>query len=83
MADDLYRRLRKGGESFWTAVYEPFMQREITRADVRGVVERGLRESYGNYRIVARLFNMDPQDYRRFLNFLRKHDCRVLFKDYR
>jgi len=57
--------------------------REITRAHVRDVVRRGLEEARGNYKIVARLFNMEPRDYKRFLNFLRKHDCQIPFKDYR
>jgi hypothetical protein len=26
---------------------------------------------------------MEPRDYKRFLNFLRKHDCQIPFKDYR
>jgi hypothetical protein len=25
--------------------------------------------------IVTRLFNMEQREYKRFLNFLRKHDC--------
>ena len=70
-------------ESFWTTVYPLFMDREITRANVREVVRRGLEEARGNYKIVARLFNMEPRDYKRFLNFLRKHDCQIPFKDYR
>jgi hypothetical protein len=37
----------------------------------------------GNYKIVARLFSMEARDYKRFLNFLRKHDCQIPFKDYR
>jgi hypothetical protein len=32
---------------------------------------------------VARLFNMDAGDYKKFLNFLRKHNCQLPFKDYR
>jgi hypothetical protein len=70
-------------ESFWTAVYPLFMDREITRANVREVVRRGLEEARGNYTIVARLFNMEARDYKRFLNFLRKHDCQIPFKEYR
>ncbi len=31
VADDLYKRLVDGRESFWTAVYPLYMQREITR----------------------------------------------------
>jgi hypothetical protein len=30
-----------------------------------------------------RLFNMEDGDYKRFLNFLRKHDCQLPFKEYR
>ena len=83
VADDLYRRLREEQESFWTSVYPLYMQREITRDNVRDVVRRGLEEARGNYRIVARLFNMEPGDYKKFLNFLRKHDCQLPFKEYR
>ncbi len=83
VADDLYKRLTEGKESFWTSVYPLFMEREITRGNVREVVRRGLEEARGNYKIVARLFNMEPRDYKRFLNFLRKHDCQIPFKEYR
>ena len=59
VADDLYKRMIEQHESFWTAVYPLFMDREITRANVREVVRRGLEEARGNYKIVARLFNME------------------------
>jgi len=83
VADDLYARLVHERESFWTAVYPLYMQREITRGNVRDLVRKGLEEARGNYKIVARLFNMEQNDYKRFLNFLRKHDCQVPFKEYR
>jgi transcriptional regulator with PAS, ATPase and Fis domain len=83
IADDLYQRVAKDGESFWTAVYPLYMQREITKNNVREVVRRGLEEARGNYKIVARMFNLDNEDYKRFLNFLRKHDCQLPFKQYR
>jgi len=83
VADDLYKRLTQDRESFWSAVYPLYMQREITRGNVRDLVRKGLEESRGNYKIVARIFNMEPTDYKRFLNFLRKHDCQLPFKDYR
>jgi two-component system, NtrC family, response regulator AtoC len=83
VADDLYKRMLDQRESFWSTVYPLFMEREITRANVREIVRRGLEEARGNYKIVARLFNMEPRDYKRFLNFLRKHDCQIPFKEYR
>ena len=70
-------------QSFWLAVYPLYMQREITKQNVREVVRKGLEEARGNYKIVARLFNLEPGDYKRFLNFLRKHDCQLPFKEYR
>ena len=82
VADDLYRKLRDEQESFWTTVYPLYMQREITKDNVRELVRKGLEEARGNYRIVAKLFNMEPNDYKRFLNFLRKHDCQLPFKEY-
>jgi two-component system response regulator AtoC len=83
VVDELYERMMEQRESFWTTVHPLFMDREMTRANVREIVRRGLEEARGNYKIVARLFNMEARDYKRFLNFLRKHDCQVPFKDYR
>jgi len=83
IADDLYRRVVQEGESFWTAVYPLYMQREITKSNVREVVRRGLNDARGNYKIVARMFNLGADDYKRFLNFLRKHDCQLPFKEFR
>jgi two-component system, NtrC family, response regulator AtoC len=83
VADDLFRRIVEDRESFWNVVYPLYMQREITRGNVRDVVRKGLEEARGNYKIVARIFNMEQRDYKRFLNFLRKHDCQLPFKEYR
>jgi transcriptional regulator with GAF, ATPase, and Fis domain len=83
VADDLYEKVTQSGQSFWSTIYPLYMRREITRDCVRDVVRKGLQEARGNYKIVARLFNMDSSDYKRFLNFLRKHDCQIPFRDYR
>ncbi len=83
VADDLFKKLVDERESFWSAVYPLYMNREITRSNVRELVHKGLEEARGNYKIVLRLFNMESSDYKRFLNFLRKHDCQLPFKEYR
>jgi transcriptional regulator with PAS, ATPase and Fis domain len=83
VADDLFKKLVEDRESFWTTVYPLYMNREITRGNVRDLVHKGLEEARGNYKIVLRLFNMESGDYKRFLNFLRKHDCQLPFKEYR
>ena len=83
VADELYQRLTTENESFWSAVYPLYMSREITRSNVRDLVRKGLTDARGNYKIVVRLFNMGTGDYKKFLNFLRKHDCQVPFKEFR
>jgi two-component system NtrC family response regulator len=83
VADELFKKLVTDRESFWTAVYPLYMSREITKSNVRDLVHMGLEEARGNYKIVLRLFNMDLSEYKRFLNFLRKHDCQLPFKEYR
>jgi len=55
----------------------------VIHGNVRDLVHKGLEEARGNYKIVLKLFNMDSRDYKRFLNFLRKHDCQLPFKEYR
>jgi two-component system, NtrC family, response regulator AtoC len=83
IADDLYKQLIDERQSFWTTVYPLYMQREISRGNVRELVRKGLEEARGNYKIVVRLFNMEQREYKRFLNFLRKHDCQLPYKEYR
>src|SRR5580765_7782869 len=83
VADDLFDKLLRDGESFWTAVYPLYMQRDITRENIRELVRKGLKESRGSYMSVIRLFNMEPHQYKRFLNFLRKHDCQLPYRTFR
>jgi len=75
VADALYDRMVTSGQSFWDVVHEPFMARDLTRADLRTILRRGLSQTGGNYKVLVDLFNMPPSDYRRFLGFLRKHGC--------
>ena len=82
-ADELAAAMIKQGESFWSAVYPIFMSRDLTRTDLRRIVQLGLETTNGNYRLLVQLFNMAPQDYKRFLSFLRKHDCHLPFQRFR
>jgi DNA-binding NtrC family response regulator len=79
----LVYRLLEDGESFWSAVHAPFMARDLSRDQLRGIVQAGLRQTAGNYRMLVEHFNMPASDYKRFLSFLRKHDCQVPFHSFR
>ena len=82
-APQLFDRIVSRRESFWSAVYAPFMARDLTRDDVRLLVTVGLQHTRGNYKMLLELFNMEPTDYKRFLNFLRKHQCHMPFQQFR
>ncbi len=82
-ADELAALMFSQGESFWSAVYPVFMSRDLTRTDLRKIVQMGLEATNGNYRSLVQLFNMPSDDYKRFLSFLRKHDCHLPFQRFR
>ena len=83
IADQLFDALVQGQYGFWDHVHPLFLERDLTRHDIRELVGRGLRETRGNYRAVLRLFGMPETDYHRFHNFLTAHNCKVDFRTYR
>jgi DNA-binding NtrC family response regulator len=79
----MFERILKGGASFWSVAYEPFMARDLTRRDIRELVRLGLEHTRGNYKLLVTTFNMAPEEYKKFLNFLRKYQCHVPFQGFR
>jgi len=82
-AQELASVMLTHGESFWSAVYPQFMSRDMTRGELRKVIQIGLEKTNGNYRLLVQLFNMPAEDYKKFLSFLRKHDCHLPFQRFR
>ncbi len=83
VAEALFQQMIHGRQSFWTIVYGPFMSRDLTRDDLRTLIGMGLQQTSGSYRVLVELFNMPAGDYKRFLNFLRKHQCHMPFQQFR
>ena len=83
LRDLIVERMVNGGESFWNAAYLPFMARDLTREDLRYIVGTGLQMTQGSYKRLAERFNLPSSDYKRFLNFLRKHGCQLPYRQYR
>lgn len=82
-AETLHQAMVVDRGSFWEVVHKPFMAHDLTRADLRQVLEIGLRETQGSYRILIERYNIAPADYKRFMSFLRAHDCRLPFQPFR
>ena len=83
LADVLFDRMQNGRRTFWSVVYDPFMSRDLTREHVRQVVRKGLEQTRGSYTLLLQLFNIEPREYKRFLSFLKKHQCHMPFQHFR
>jgi DNA-binding NtrC family response regulator len=83
IADELYQALVQGKCSFWNDVHPLFTNRDLTRADLRQLIRRGLTATGGNYRALLELFGMGRQEYKRWMNFLAAHDCAVDYREFR
>jgi two-component system response regulator AtoC len=79
----LLRKMLVDGQSFWTAVYDPFESHDLTREHLRLLIGHGLEQTQGRYSTLTELFNMKKGDYKKFLNALRKHDCLVPYHAFR
>jgi transcriptional regulator with PAS, ATPase and Fis domain len=83
IADQLFEALVAGHYSFWDHVRPMFLERDLTRHDIRELIKRGLSATNGNYRAVLKLFGMNESDYCRFHNFLNGHGCKLDFRGFR
>ena len=70
-------------ENFWESVARPYANRMITRTYIENLVRQGLQQTHGNYRRLARMFNLPDSEYKRFMDFLRRHRCNVDYRQYR
>jgi transcriptional regulator with PAS, ATPase and Fis domain len=83
VADQLFEELVAGRISFWGDVHRLFLVRDLTRNDIRGLIQRGLATTRGSYRALLPLFHLGRDDYKRFLNFLGTHECQVNVQPFR
>ena len=78
----LFRRLVAGDDS-WESVQEMYKSREITRNELAGLIDLGLRETGGSYRHLLRVFGLDESEYKRFHAFLYQAKCNLPVASYR
>jgi hypothetical protein len=69
-------RSRGGGRDvgdFWTQIHGPFLDRDLSRADVLAIVARQLADSGGNYRRFLQALGVSGSQYFKAMDFLRHH----------
>jgi DNA-binding NtrC family response regulator len=74
--EELFERIVLQKETFWGAVYEPFMKRDLNRVQVKALVKKGLVDCGGSYHHLLDSLNLPKSDYQRFMDFLRHHDLK-------
>jgi transcriptional regulator with GAF, ATPase, and Fis domain len=70
---ELFETMVEQGRSFWDIVHEPFLDRDLNRTQAREIVSQGLLAARGSYRRMSVLFNIRPDHYQKFMDFLRHH----------
>ena len=78
-----FKDLIAGRKDFWTLIHGRYKKRDISREKVIALMDLGLRATRGSYTSVASLFHLDPREYRRFMDFLRRNGCQADFRQYR
>ena len=54
VVDQMFDRMVKQRESFWSIVYSAYMVRDLTRTDLRAIITRGLQETAGELQDAGR-----------------------------
>jgi len=78
-----FKDLADGRKDFWSAVHNRYKRRDISREKVIALVDFGLRSTRGSYKMMASMFRLKENEYRRFMDFLRRNDCLLDFRPYR
>ncbi len=82
-AEAIYEDLVSGRKEFWSDVRDSFLNRDLTRDDLKKIVSLGLTACHGSYRKLLEHFRLPQDDYKRFLTFLTNHDCKLDFRPFR
>ncbi len=69
----IHLRLSRGNADFWALVHTPFLDRDLSRRDVRQLLTMGLGDSGGSYRRLLELWAIPATEYKRFMGFLHHH----------
>jgi len=72
-----YKELLSGQRESWSTL------RNIPREETRALVILGLIDTNGSYKEVAARFHVGPEEYRRFMDFLRRQNCLIDHRAFR
>lgn len=63
----------KSGKTFWEVIKKPFLERDLNRSEVKAIINQGLVNAQGKYKNLIKEFNLNDEDYHKFMTFLREN----------
>ncbi|MEW6455603.1 MAG: hypothetical protein AB1410_02655 [Acidobacteriota bacterium] len=73
---EILLRMEKG-ESFWTTVRKPYLQRELNKYQLKEILHHGLKASRGSFKALLPYFHIEERDYKKFMDFLRHQGIKI------
>src|SRR5258708_1785903 len=70
---ELFETMVEQVRTFWDIVHQPFLDRHLNRPQAREIVSHGLLPPRDTYLRMSVLFNIRPDHYQKFMDFLRHH----------
>jgi transcriptional regulator with PAS, ATPase and Fis domain len=77
--EDKIQRLLKEletGKDFWEVVRKPFLNHDLNRKEVKGLLNELLEKHGGKYKELLKPLNIKAEDYKKFLNFINDNDLK-------
>lgn len=69
--EKIFKLIIEKGISFWNAAYIPYKKRHITREQLIEIIAKGLRICNYNWINLIQTFNLNPYEYKKFLNVMK------------
>lgn len=63
----------QAGESFWQAVWQPFIRRDLNKAQVRSILERGYADNRFSLKQLAGAWRVSDGEFKKFIAVLHKY----------
>jgi transcriptional regulator with PAS, ATPase and Fis domain len=67
----------QAGKSFWEAVKDPFLGRELNRGEVKTIIVRALQKAEGSYVNSLKYVNLERSEYKKFMKFIHNNHLQV------
>jgi len=71
---DEVRQAVNAGKSFWDTAWKYFLNRDVSRREIRTLLEKYFIENHKNLKAMSRCLNIEEKDYPRFISVLHKYD---------